>query len=96
MPIELDQLAARDQAGLEADRPAGADMPGSANDFEMNTEDLIRRLALLAGGDEQARVWYQTRPIPAFGSCTANELVLAGQWEAVDQYIAHLELGGFA
>lgn len=71
-------------------------MPGSANDIEMNTEDLIRRLASLAGGDEQARVWYQTQPIPAFGGCTANELVLAGQWEAVHQYIAHLELGGFA
>lgn len=71
-------------------------MSQSEVDFEKTKADLIRRLATLGRDDEQARIWYQTYSIPAFGGLTACELVLAGRSEDVDRYIDHLELGGFA
>jgi hypothetical protein len=39
---------------------AGADMSRSTVDSEKYKEELIRRLTLLAGSDELARVWYRT------------------------------------
>lgn len=57
---------------------------------------LIARITPWAGSEEQAKAWFSTYKIPAFGGKTAEEVVAEGKLEAIEQYIDHMAEGGFA
>jgi hypothetical protein len=44
-------------------------------------EAIINRILPWAGSVQQARVWYRSQPILAFGGQTAEDLVRAGRAE---------------
>jgi hypothetical protein len=58
--------------------------------------EIVSRISLWAGGNEQAVAWYRAEPIPAFGSRTAESLVKEGKAAAVRDYLDHVATGGFA
>ncbi|PSJ57653.1 antitoxin Xre/MbcA/ParS toxin-binding domain-containing protein [Pseudaminobacter soli (ex Li et al. 2025)] len=58
--------------------------------------EIISRIAVWAGGKEQAMAWYRAQPLPAFGDRTAEALVKDGKAAAVRDYLDHMALGGFA
>jgi hypothetical protein len=60
------------------------------------TGELIAKITPWAGSEEQAKAWFSTYPIPAFGGKTAEEIVAEGKIGAVKQYIEHIADGGYA
>ena len=58
-------------------------------------QDIVRRIADWAGGEQQAIAWYRFEPLPAFGGRTAETLVKEGKAAAVLGYLDHIALGGF-
>ena len=59
-------------------------------------EAIIDRVSEWAGSREAASVWYRVQPLAAFGGCTAESLVNAGQVRALRDYLDDLGMGGFA
>lgn len=58
--------------------------------------DILHRIAEWTGGEQQALVWYRTRPIPEFGVRTAEALVADGKAAAVFDFLERAAAGGFA
>jgi len=58
--------------------------------------EIVSRVAVWAGGKDQALAWYRAQPISAFGDRTAESLVKEGKAGAVRDYLDHIALGGFA
>lgn len=58
--------------------------------------EIVNRIALWAGGKDQALAWYRAEPIPAFGGRTAESIVKDGRAADVRDYLDHVALGGFA
>ncbi len=58
--------------------------------------EVINRALPWAGSAPQAFAWYRAEPLPSFGDRTAEDLVKAGQAEAVKAYLRRIALGGYA
>ncbi len=58
--------------------------------------EIIARVSVWAGGEQQAMAWYRSQPIPAFGGQTAEGLIKAGYATALRDYLDHISTGGFA
>lgn len=56
---------------------------------------ILKRVEVWAGSEEKALSWYMTEIIPAI-NCTANEAVESDNFEALNEYIDIIEIGGFA
>ncbi len=57
---------------------------------------ILAKAAELGGDPGKAVVWFRHQPIAAFGNRTAEELVAAGQGEAVLGHLADLQDGVYA
>lgn len=57
---------------------------------------IIARAADMLGDDARAIAWFRFQPLAGFDRKTAEELVGAGQSEAVLKHLETLEHGGFA
>ncbi len=60
------------------------------------TSEIISRICEWAGGEDQARAWYRSQPISAFGDQTAEAMVKAGKASLVLDYLDGIAVGGFA
>lgn len=58
--------------------------------------EIVGRVSLWAGGENQALAWYRAQPIAAFGGRTAEALVKSGQASRLRDYLDHIAMGGFA
>ncbi len=58
--------------------------------------EIINRVQPWAGTVNQAFAWYRSQGLPSFGGMTAEELVKDGRADAVKQYLARINIGGFA
>ena len=58
--------------------------------------EIINRVLPWAGSLPQAFAWYRAQPVPSFGDRTAEDLVKAGEAEAVKSYLARIAAGGYA
>ncbi|NOT83455.1 MAG: DUF2384 domain-containing protein [Methylococcaceae bacterium] len=61
-----------------------------------DTVEIINRVAQWSGGVGRAFAWFRSQPLPSFGDKTAEELVKAGQADAVKIYLARIAAGGYA
>ncbi len=59
-------------------------------------DEIIARVLGWAGGEDEARKWYRSFPIPAFGDRTAESLVKAGNAEQVREYLDAVATGAFS
>ena len=66
------------------------------NPADEHALEIIAQVTPWAGSTEQAWAWFQSQPLPSFGGLTAEALVKQGRIEALKQYIARIEIGGFA
>lgn len=57
---------------------------------------IIARASSLLGSDRKAVAWFRYQPLTGFDGRTAEEMVAAGQAEAVLRHLDTLEHGGFA
>lgn len=60
------------------------------------TQEILRRIEVWAGGRDEARSWFRSHPIPSLGGRTAEGLVRAGEAALVRDYLDRVALGGFA
>lgn len=58
--------------------------------------EIINRVLPWAGSPQQAFAWYRAQPLPSFGDRTAEDLVKAGEAEAVKAYLSRIAVGGYA
>jgi hypothetical protein len=58
--------------------------------------EIINRVLPWVGSAPQAFAWYRAQPLPSFGDRTAEDLVKAGQAEAVKAYLSRIAVGGYA
>ncbi|HEX8663370.1 MAG TPA: XRE family transcriptional regulator [Beijerinckiaceae bacterium] len=58
--------------------------------------EIIGRVLPWAGSAPQAFAWYRAQPLPSFGDQTAEDLVKAGQAEAVKAYLSRIAISGYA
>ena len=58
--------------------------------------EIIERAMILIGDSIRAQTWYRSEALAGFDGRTAEELVGAGQADAVLRHLETLELGGFA
>lgn len=58
--------------------------------------DILAALAPRFARPEQAQSWFETAPVPGFGSSTAEQLVAAGRGTEVLDFIAAVDAGVFA
>lgn len=61
-----------------------------------DTVEIINRVAQWSGGVGRAFAWFRSQPLPSFGDKTAEELVKAGQANAVKTYLSRIAAGGYA
>jgi hypothetical protein len=58
--------------------------------------EIINRVLPWSGSIAQAFAWYRSQPLPSFGDRTAEDLVKAGDAEAVKSYLSRIAVGGYA
>ena len=58
--------------------------------------EIINRVLPWAGSAQRAFAWYRAQPLPSFGDLTAEDLVKAGESEAVKAYLSRIAAGGYA
>lgn len=58
--------------------------------------EIINRVLPWSGSELAAYAWYRSQPLPSFGDRTAEDLVVAGEGEAVKRYLARIAAGGYA
>ncbi|MGO4891847.1 hypothetical protein [Flavobacterium sp. W21_SRS_FM6] len=64
-------------------------------DEHEQTQLILGRVTKWAGSRENAQKWFDQEFIPALGS-TTKHAVEHGYYEAVNDYLDAIELGGFA
>lgn len=57
---------------------------------------IVARASSLLGDDRKAVAWFRYQPLMGFDGKTAEDLVSAGQADAVQRHLDTLEHGGFA
>jgi len=68
----------------------------SAQHLNQEGDEIIARVTDWAGGKDEARKWYRSFPIPAFGDRTAESLVKTGHAEQVREYLDAVATGAFS
>lgn len=58
-------------------------------------DDILAALTPRFAQPEQALTWFETEPVPGFGSSTAEQLVEAGRGMEVLDFIAAVDAGIF-
>ncbi len=58
--------------------------------------EILNRILPWTGSLAGAFAWYRSQPIPSFGDKTAEELVKEGRANAVRNYLARINEGGYA
>ncbi len=64
--------------------------------LDPETAKIIERIAPLAGGEEEALIWFRTEPLAAFGGRTAEALLLEGKIDDLRDHLDRIALGSFA
>jgi len=59
-------------------------------------EDVLAALAPRFTRPELVQAWFETEPVPGFGSSTAEQLMEAGRGSEVLDFIAAVDAGVFA
>lgn len=57
---------------------------------------IVTRASALLGNDRKAVAWFRYQPLAGFDGRTAEDMVAAGQAQAVLRHLEALEHGGFA
>ncbi len=58
--------------------------------------EILNRITQWSGSTQAAYAWYRSQPIPSFGDRTAEDMLKAGQGEAVRRYLSRINDGGYA
>lgn len=77
-----------------AEKPEAAKL--SVEHLNQEGDEIIARVTDWAGGANEARRWYRSYPIPAFGDRTAESLVKTGHAEQVREYLDAVATGTFS
>jgi hypothetical protein len=62
---------------------------------EEQKQFILSFILVWAGSKEAALKWYESEVIPSINK-TAQEAVNNGDFEAIKEYLEHIEQGGFA
>lgn len=62
----------------------------------LTRKDILTELEPRFSQPELAQAWYETQPVPGFGTSTAEQLVDAGRGQEVLDFIAAVDAGIFA
>lgn len=68
----------------------------SLQHINQEANEIVARVTDWAGGEDEARKWYRSHPIPAFGDRTAESLVKTGNAEQVREYLDAVATGAFS
>lgn len=68
----------------------------SVQHLNQEGDEIVARVTDWAGGEDEARKWYRSFPIPAFGDRTAESLVKTGNAEQVREYLDAVATGAFS
>lgn len=82
-------------AGLHRNSLLHADSPKVQQKLGVIAK-VLARASTLAGDPGRAVIWFRYQPIAAFGDQTAEDLVTAGQGEAVLSHLDDLADGAYA
>jgi len=77
-----------------AETPEAAKL--SVQQLSQEGDEIVARVTDWAGGEDEARKWYRSFPIPAFGDRTAESLVKTGNAEQVREYLDAVATGAFS
>lgn len=77
-----------------AETPEAAKL--SVQHLNQEGDEIVARVTDWAGGEDEARKWYRSFPIPAFGDRTAESLVKTGNAEQVREYLDAVATGAFS
>lgn len=59
------------------------------------TRLILNRVKPLAGGHEEAQIWFENEFIPALG-CTPKQAINQGHYKELNEYLDIIGQGGFA
>ena len=67
----------------------------SSEQIAHETSVILKRIAKWTNSEDEARMWFVTFQIPAFGNLTAEQLVQNGKAAALKTYLECMDPGSF-